>query len=208
MNKFLLLCLLFLLPVSFASADLKVATIDLSKAFDQYYKTKDAQARIKQKEDGFQKDLQDMKVDYDHMVEEAQKLKDAANDPTLSPAAKADKGKALQAKVQDLQNMERKLQETSNERNRELQDEIVRRHKEIVDEIVKVVNDYSAPQGFDLVLDRSSSASTSVPIVLFSSTKLTDITDAIVTKLNSAAPPASLTVPAPAGTDQSAPAPH
>jgi outer membrane protein len=190
MNKFLLLAVLCLAPISMATADLKVAVIDLSKAFDAYYKTKDAQARIKEKEDGYQKDIQDMKVDYDHMVEEAQKLKDASNDPTLSPAARADKGKAFVAKYQDVQNMERKLQETSTERNRELQDEIVRRHKEIVDEITKVVNDYSGPQGFDLVVDKSSSSATGVPIVLYNSSKLIDITNDVVTKLNSTAPAA------------------
>jgi outer membrane protein len=204
MNKFLLFCLLFLAPVSFASADLKIAVIDLSKAFDSYYKTKDAQARIKEKEDGYQKDLQDMKVDYDNMVEEATKLKDAANDPTLSPAARGDKQKALLEKEQDLQNMERKLQETSSERNRELQDEIVRLHKEIVDEIAKVVTDYSGPQGFDLVLDKSASASTSVPTVLYSSNKLVDITQDIINKLNSGAPPAGA---APAPTGAATPAP-
>ncbi len=190
MNKFLLLCLLFLAPISFASADVKIAVIDLSKAFDSYYKTKDAQARIKQKEDSYQKDLQDMKVDYDNMVQEAQKLKDAAADPTLSPTARDEKQKALQEKLQDLQNMERKLQETSSERNRELQDEIVRLHKEIVDEIAKVVTDYSGPQGFDLVLDKSPSATTSVSTVLFNSNKLTDITQDIINKLNAGAPPA------------------
>lgn len=205
MNKFLLFCLLFLAPVSFASADLKIAVIDLSKAFDSYYKTKDAQARIKQKEDSYQKDLQDMKVDYDNMVEEATKLKDAANDPTLSPAARGDKQKALTEKYQDLQNMERKLQETSSERNRELQDEIVRLHKEIVDEIAKVVTDYSGPQGFDLVLDKSASASTSVPTVLYNSNKLTDITQDIINKLNAGAPAAG-SAPAPAGAATPAPA--
>jgi outer membrane protein len=205
MNKFLLFCLLFLAPVSFASADLKIAVIDLSKAFDSYYKTKDAQARIKQKEDSYQKDLQDMKVDYDNMVEEATKLKDSANDPTLSPAARDEKQKALAVKYQDLQNMERKLQETSSERNRELQDEIVRLHKEIVDEIAKVVTDYSGPQGFDLVLDKSASASTSVPTVLYNSNKLIDITQDIINKLNAGAPPAG-SAPAPTGAATPAPA--
>jgi outer membrane protein len=207
MNKFLLLGLLCLAPFSLATADLKIAVVDLSKAFDQYYKTKDAQARIKEKEEGFQKDIQDMKVDYDHMVEEAQKLKDAANDPTLSATARDEKQKALQQKVQDLQNMERKLQETSNERNRELQDEIVRRHKEIVDEISKVVSDYSGPAGFDLVVDKSSSSTTGVPIVLYNSANLTDITGTIITKLNSTAPAGGVAGPAPSGAAAPAPAP-
>ncbi len=200
MKKFLLLGFLLLTPASFAMADLKVAVIDLSKAFDQYYKTKDAQARLKEKEEGYQKDIQDMKVDYDHMVADATKLRDAANDQTLSAQARGEKQKALQAKAQDLQNMERKIQETSTERNRELQDEIVRRHKEIVDEITKIVNEYSGPQGYDLVFDKSSSSSTGAAIVLFNSNKLTDITPEVISKLNAGAPPAGAAAPSGAGT--------
>jgi outer membrane protein len=198
MNKFLLLGFLFLAPATVAMADLKVGVVDLSKAFDSYYKTKEAQARIKEKEEGYQKDIQDMKVDYDHMVEEAQKLRDAAQDPTLSTQARTEKQKALQAKAQDLNNMERRIQETSTERNRELQDEIVRRHKEIVAEITKVVTDFSGPQGYDLVVDRSSSSTTGVPVVLFNSNKLTDITGDVISKLNATAPPPGAG-PAPAG---------
>ncbi len=202
MNKILLACLLAFAPVSLASADLKVAVIDLGKAFDTYYKTKDAQARIKEKEDGFQKDYQDLVTDYNHAGEDAQKLKDAASDPTLSADARAEKTKALQQKAQDLQNMQRKIEETKNERTREIQDEIVRRHKEIVDEIAKVITDYSGPQGFDLVIDKSSSSAASgVPIVLFSSGKLIDITNDIITKLNATAPAAgaaAAAAPAPA----------
>jgi hypothetical protein len=65
-----------------------------------------------------------------------------------------------------------------------------------VDDIAKVVTDYSGTQGFDLVLDKSASATTSVPTVLFNSGKLTDITPDIINKLNATAPPTSLTVPA------------
>jgi outer membrane protein len=60
MNKLLLVCVLLFLPVSLATADLKVAVVDLSKAFDQYYKTKDAQGLLKQKQDGYQKEIQDL----------------------------------------------------------------------------------------------------------------------------------------------------
>src|SRR5277367_2675551 len=102
MNELLLVCLLLLVPVSVASADLKIAVVDLSKAFDQYYKTKDAQALLKQKQDGYQKEIQDLINDYQRMGEEAQTLDKAANDPTLSSQARADKSTALTAKKQDL----------------------------------------------------------------------------------------------------------
>ena len=74
MNKLLLVCLLFFAPVSLASADLKIAVIDLSKAFDQYYKTQDAQKLLKQKQDGYQKEIQDQINTYQHMGDEAQLL--------------------------------------------------------------------------------------------------------------------------------------
>jgi len=189
MNKLLLVCLLVLAPVSMASADLKVAVVDLSKAFDQYYKTKDAQAKLKEKQDGYQKEIQDLINDYQRMGGEAETLDKAASDPTLSAAARQDKATALQAKKQDLVNLGNKIQEMKVERTREINEELFRRHKEIVDEISKVINDYSGPQGFDLVIDKSSaSAASGVSIVLYNSSKLIDITTAIITILNQSAP--------------------
>jgi len=200
MNKLLLVCLFLLAPVTLASADLKVAVVDLSKAFDSYYKTKDAQALLKQKQDGYQKEIQDLINDYERMGQEAQTLDKAANDPTLSASARADKSTALQAKKQDLVNLQNKIQEMKVERTREIQEELFRRHKEIVDEISKIISDYSGPQGYDLVIDKSSaSAASGVSIVLYNSTKLIDITTDIVGILNKSAPPAgTAAAPAPA----------
>jgi len=191
MNKLLLLCLLVLAPVSLATADLKIAVVDLGKAFDSYYKTKDAQARLKEKQDQFQKEYQDLVTDYQAMGNDAQKLQDAANDATLSAPARQDKAAALQQKKQDLLNMQRKIEEMRVERGREIQDDVVRHHQEIVNEITKIIDDYSGPQGFDLVIDKSSaSAASGVPIVIYNSSKLIDITDEIIKQLNATAPPA------------------
>ena len=201
MNKLLLVCLLALAPISMASADLKVAVVDLSKAFDSYYKTKDAQSRLKQKEEGYQKEIQDLITEYQHMGEEAQGLDKARQDPTLSQAARDDKGKALDQKKQDLVNLGNKIQEMRTERGKEIQEELIRQHKAIVEDISKVISDYSGPQGYDLVIDKSSaSAASGVSIVLYNSNKLTDITTDIVNLLNKTAPPAS-------GTSAAAPTP-
>jgi outer membrane protein len=204
MNKLLLVCLLVFAPVSLASADLKIAVIDLSKAFDQYYKTQDAQKLLKQKQDGYQKEIQDLINEYQHMGEDAETLDKAAKDVTLSQAARDEKTKALELKKQDLITMQNKIQEMKVERTREIQEELLRRHKEIVDEISKVINDYSGPQGYDMVLDKSSqSAASGVSLVLYNSGKLIDITTDIITLLNKSAPTGGT---APSGT-AAAPAP-
>ena len=190
MNKLLLVCLLALAPVSIASADLKIAVIDLSQAFDKYYKTATAQAKLKEKQDTYQKELQDKITVYQHMGEEAQALQKAIDDPTLSAAAHQDKTTALNAKKQDLVTMGNQIQEDKVERTREIQEELYRQHKIIVDEISAVITTYSGPQGFDLVIDKSSaSAASGVSIVLYSSPKLVDITPDIIALLNKGAPP-------------------
>ena|ERR1700677_5383194 len=204
MNKLLLASVLFLASFSFASADLKIAVVDLSKAFDAYYKTKDAQSHLREKQDGYQKEVQDLITDYQNMGTEATALDKQTKDPTLTQATRDDKQKALDAKKQDLVNLGNKIQETKVERSREIQDELLRRHKEIVDEISGVINSYSGPQGYDLVIDKSSaSAASGVSIVLYNSSKLTDITDDIIKLLNKNAPAGSTTTsaePAPSGT--------
>ena len=191
MNKLLLVCLLVLAPVTMASADLKVAVIDLGKAFDGYYKTKEAQGKLKEKQDTYQKEINELSADYEHIGQEAQALDNAVKDPTLSQAARDDKAKALDIKKKDLATLGGKIQERITERKGEMQEELIRRHKELVDEISKVVIDYSGPQGYDLVIDKSSaSAGTGVSIVLYNSNKLTDITSDIIAILNKSAPAA------------------
>ena len=205
MNKFLIVCLLFLAPVSLAHADLKIAVVDLGKAFDAYWKTKEASARIDEKKATYTKEIQDMVADFQHMQDDAQKLYQASQDATLSAQARSDKATALQQKKQDLMNMSNKIEERKTEDSNTIKDEIVRRHKEIVDEITGVVTAYAAPQGYDLVIDKSSAAAASgIPIILYNSSKLIDITADIVAKLNATAPAGGT---APSGAAAPAPAP-
>jgi outer membrane protein len=206
MNKLLLVCLLVFAPVTMASADLKIAVVDLSQAFDQYYVTKEAQAKLKEKQDSYQKEIQGKIADYQRMGQEADALQKAADDQTLSAAARQDKATALNAKKQDLVNLGNQIQEDRTERTREIQEELFRRHKEIVDQISKVITDYSGPQGYDLVIDKSSaSAASGVSIVLYNSSKLIDITADIITLLNKTAPPAGGASPSGAASTPVAP---
>jgi outer membrane protein len=189
MKKLLFFGLILFVPVSMASADLKVATVDLGKAFDAYYKTKQDQQRLEEKKLEAQKEVQGKNADYQQISDEVQKLDQESKDPTLSPEARQEKAKARDQRGGDLNAAGRALQEFANERQKELQDEFIRRRKEVVDELTQVINTYATAQGYDLVLDKTSAAATSgVPIVLFSSPKLTDITTQVIAQENVGAP--------------------
>ncbi len=201
MKKLLILCLLALAPYSLATADIKIAVIDPGKTVDQYYVTKDARAKLNDKHDQYQKELQDMISDYNHMGEEVEALIKSSQDPTLSKDAQQAKAKAADDKKQEFLALQNKLQERKNELDKELNEEMLRRHKEILDQITQVIDNYSGPAGYDLVIDTSSVTPTSgVSIILFKSSKLIDITADIITLLNKTAPAAT------ASSDSSTPA--
>jgi len=192
MKKLLSLCLLALAPFSLAHADLKVAVIDLGKAFDQYYVTKDARVKLNEKHDQYQKELQDMISDYNHMGEELESLLKASQDPTLSKDAQEAKAKAADDKKQEFLALKNKLEERKNELDKELNDEMLRRHRDILQQITQIVNGYASPAGYDLVIDTSSVTPTSgVSIILYHSAKLIDITPDIIKELNKSAPATS-----------------
>ena len=195
MKKLLIFCLLALAP-SFAKADLKIAIIDLGKTFDQYSVTGDARKKLNEKHDQYQKELQDMISDYNHMGEELEALIKASQDPTLSKDAQMAKAKAAEDKKQEFLALKNKLEERKNELDKELNDEMLRRHKEILDQITQVVNGYAGPAGYDLVIDTSSVTPTSgVSIILYHSSKLIDITTDITKLLNASAPATASSAP-------------
>ena len=192
MKKLLIFCLLAVAPISLAKADLKIAVIDLGKTFDNYSVTQDARKKLNEKHDQYQKELQDMISDYNHMGEELEALLKSSQDPTLSHDAQEAKAKAADDKKQEFLALKNKLEERKNELDKELNDEMLRRHKEILDQITQVIDGYVGPAGYDLVIDTSSVTPTSgVSIILYHSSKLIDITADIVSQLNKSAPAAS-----------------
>ena len=200
--KKLTLALSGLLAIStFAAAELKIGTVDLSKAFTDYYKTKEAEETLNERRGTFQKERQDMMTDYQKMVDDTQKLKLAAEDKTLSEAARTEKMKAFETKVQDVRNQENKIRGFEQQRGKQLDDQFMRMRKGIVDEINKAVQDFSAKEKFNLVIDKSAAGVSQTPVVLYSQ-DLKDITDEVVKMINASKPagsaPSTSATPAPA----------
>ena len=201
MKKLLVFCLLAIAPFSLAKADLRIAVIDLGKTFDNYSVTQAARKKLTEKHDQYQKELEDMISDYNHMGEELESLIKASQDPTLSKDAQLEKAKAADDKKQEFLALKNKLEERKSELDKELNDEMLRRHKEILDQITQVVTNYAVPANYDLVIDTSSVTPTSgVSIILYHSSRLIDITADVIKQLNATAPAATAdTSAAPSG---------
>jgi Skp family chaperone for outer membrane proteins len=172
-----------------ALADVKVGTIDMKQVFDSYYKTKDAEGKINEARTQAKKELDERLDSFNKAQEEAKKLNEEANKPELSTAAKADKSKLLNEKLQALGALQREIQEFQQTRERQLSEQSVRSRNSLVEEINKVIGDKVKAAGYDIVLDKSGQSLNAVGVVIFSRDSF-DFTNDVVTELNKSKPAA------------------
>ena len=172
-----------------AQADIKVGTIEMKQVFDTYYKTKDAEGKINEARTQAKKELDERLDSFNKAQEEAKKMNEEANKPELSAAAKADKSKLLNEKLQALGALQREIQEFQQTRERQLSEQSVRSRNSLVEEINKVIGDKVKAAGYDIVLDKSGQSLNAVGVVIFSRDSF-DFTNDVVTELNKSKPAA------------------
>jgi outer membrane protein len=202
MKKFLTLTLLSALAfpaLSFAQG-LKVGTVDMNRAFKEYNKTKDAEAKINEAKNAAKKEYDERAEAYKKSLDEINKLNQQLDAPALSADAKTAKAKERDEKISSIKTMEREINEFRQTRERQLQEQALRMREGIVKEISEVVMDKVKNNNLDLVLDKSGMSLNGVPIVMFSRENY-DFTSDVVTVLNKpgrATEPAASAAPSPA----------
>src|ERR1700719_1584140 len=114
MKKLLLLALAagFAFPAaSFAQTSLKIGTVDMNRAFKEYNKTKDAEAKINDAKNQAKKEFDDRADAYKKALDEINNLNKQLDAPALAPEAKTQKAKERDDKIANIKNMEREINE-------------------------------------------------------------------------------------------------
>jgi outer membrane protein len=170
-----------------ALAQTKIATVDLKKLFDNYYKTKLAQAAIQERAAQLDKDDKSMKDDFKKGTDDYQKLLEQANDQALSAderdrrkQAADDKVKLLQTAKTSIDQFERQAQTTLGEQRQRMRDNILV-------EIKAAVTTKAKAAGDTLVVDTAAETINGTMAVVYSSGE-NDLTEAILAQLNAGAP--------------------
>lgn len=170
-----------------ASAQPKIAIIDLKKVFDGYYETKQADVQIKERAGDFDKARKGMIEDYQKANEEYRKLIDSANDQAVSSDERDKRKKTAETKLLEIKEIEtsitqfdRQSRTTLGEQQRRMRDNILRKIRESVAAKAKAA-------GYTLVIDTAAESVNTTPIVLFNSGE-NDLSDEILTELNANAP--------------------
>jgi outer membrane protein len=210
MKKLLFITLVFAiaLPVAaFAQGTLKVGTVDMARAFKEYVKTKDAEARINEAKDAAKKELDERMDTYKKALDEINKLNQQLEAPALAADAKTQKAKERDDKIANIKNLEREITQFRQTREKQLQDQMIRMREGIVKDITDVVMEKVKSNSMDLVFDKSGLSANLVPIVMYSRDSA-DFTNDVIAVLNKPgrAGPATLASPASASPASASPA--
>src|ERR1700730_2439284 len=183
-------------PVAaFAQGTLKIGTVDMQRAFKEYNKTKEAEAKINDAKNSARKEYDDRAEDYKKALDEINNLNKQLESPALSADKKTQTAKDRDDKIAKIKNMEREISDFRQTRERQLQEQLMRMREGIVKEITDVVMEKVKANNLDLVLDKSGMSINGVPFLLFSHDNI-DFTNDIIAVLNKPGRAASSTAKA------------
>ena len=172
-----------------ATAQTKVANVDMKKIFNGYWKTKQASSALESRKTELRKEIKDMADGLDKAQTDYKLLLDQSNDQAISADEREKRKQSATSKAKEINNSKVALEQFQRQAEAQLADQSQRMSGNLVTEIQKAVADKAKAGGYTLVLN---SATTEVVVY---SDSAADITDAVLSQLNAGAP-IDLTKPA------------
>ena len=182
-----------------ALAQQKIATVDMRKLFDGYWKTKQAEtalndrkAELDKEDRGFLDNLQKDRDGY-------QKLLDAANDQAISSDERDKRKQAAADKYTEIQSSQTAVVQFERQAQATLAAQTQRMRTDIIQEISAVVTTKAKAAGYTMVMDMAAQSLNQTPVLMYNDDK-NDLTAAVLAQLNAGAPidltrPAASVVP-------------
>jgi Skp family chaperone for outer membrane proteins len=165
-----------------ATAQTKVATVDMKKIFNGYWKTRQATAALENRKLELRKEMKDMADGLDKAQSDYKLLLAQADDQAISPDERDKRQQAATSKAKEIDSTKVTLQQFQRQAEAQLADQSQRMSGNLVVEIQKAVADRAKAGGYSLVIN---SANTEAFIYVGPES---DITDGVLTELNAGAP--------------------
>jgi outer membrane protein len=180
-----------------ACAQTRIATVNVQKVFNNYWKTKQADALLLERQTEMEKTRTEMLETRSKAREDYQKLAEAANDQAVSAEERDKRKKEAGEKLKDIKDAENAIDQFQRQAAATLGEQKARMRRNITDEIKLAVASRARTGGFTLVVDADAQTYIADPIApYYISTILynnndSDITDSVVDLLNAGAPGAA-----------------
>lgn len=186
---------------SMAPAQGKVGIIDLRKVFDDYHKTRTADARLKDQAADLDKERKVMMEQYQKATDAYKGALDGANDQAVSADEREKRKKTAESKLLDIKKLEQDISQFDRQARTTLEEEQRKLRDRILGEIRVVINNKAKSEGYTMVIDSAAESLNKTPVVMYT-TGENDLTPAVLAELNAnapagTAPPAASTAPKP-----------
>lgn len=174
-----------------ASAQTKIASVDMKKLFNGYYKTKMAQTALTKETVDMQKELKQMAEGLDKARKDYKNLLDLANDPAISADERERRKQAASDKVKELGNSQAALEQFQRQAKAQLGEKEQRMVANLASEIQKAVAEKAKATGYNIVLNSAAGEA-----IIYAGPD-GDLTSAVLEQLNAGAPVDVLKSPSP-----------
>lgn len=182
---------LLVVPLS-SRAEVKIGLIDLKKVFDGFWKTKQADAQLKDRAADLDKARKGMVDDFQKASDEYKKLIEGANDQAISSEERDKRKGAAEKKLLEIKEIEQSITLFDRNSRENLATQQRRMRDKILDEIKELIATKARNGGFSLIVDTAAETPNQTPVLLFHNAQ-NDLTEEILTQLNSTAPTGALT---------------
>jgi Skp family chaperone for outer membrane proteins len=179
--------LLAALLTSTGWAETRIATVDLRKLFDGYWKTKQADAALKDRAADMEKEHKNMIDDWKKAKEDYSTLLNEASSQTISAEEREKRKTAAEAKLKYLKDTEETIGQYERQARATLDEQKRRMRDNILNEIRTIVNGKAKSGSFNFVIDSAAETINNTPVVLFND-GANDLTDEVLKELNLNAP--------------------
>jgi len=170
-----------------AFAQSRIATVDLSQLFDNYWKTKEAEAALKKRASELEQDHKNMMDELRKHSEEYQKLLASASDQAVSEEERERRKQSAEAKLKQMRDLQDSIAQFERQARATIEEQRNRMRNNLLGEIRTAVQSRARIAGYTLVIDVSARSAQNTPIVLYNSGD-NDITQAVLEQLNLNAP--------------------
>jgi Skp family chaperone for outer membrane proteins len=192
---------LFAAFICAASAQGKVGIIDLRKVFDDYHKTKTADAHLKDHAADLDRERKAMMEQYQKATDDYKAALEGANDQAVSSDEREKRKKTAESKLLDIKKLEGDISQFDRQARSTLEEEQRKYRDRILGEIRTLINNKAKAAGYALVVDSAAETINKTPVVMYTNGE-NDLTTAVLADLNANAPPSTSSP----GTTPSAPA--
>jgi outer membrane protein len=176
-----------LLAAPASAQNAKFGVVDLRKVFDNYWKTKQADANLKEEAAGLDKEKKTMVDQFQKDQESYKKKLDTASDSAVSAEEREKRKKAAEEDLLKLREQQNNIEQFDRQARTTLGEKQRRMRDNLLVEIKEVVKAKANAGNYNYILDSAAETINNTPVVLFSS-GASDITDDVLAQLNLSAP--------------------